>query len=90
MISAAPAATSGLDGLLFLAVGIAGGLLLGAVIASLTRRRPAAAEERARRAPSPASLGLDEDPIVAALVSRSGDPRTARRRFRPDDDAPLT
>jgi uncharacterized iron-regulated membrane protein len=64
----------GIDGMLVLA-GMAGAGLLAAAF-WLRRRRTPAAEEPARRAPSPASVGLGEDPIVAALMRRGDGPPT--------------
>lgn len=46
------------------------GLLAG--LASFFRRR-SPPEAPIRRTPSPASVGLDDDPIVAALVGRPGE-----------------
>ena len=48
-----------------------GAALTGIVVLRSARRRPADAVDAARRrAPSPASVGLADDPIVAALRAR--------------------
>ncbi len=84
-----PSAAGGIDGLLLMAAGLGGGALLGAGL-WLVRRRPPEPEPQIRRGPSPASLGLDDDPIVAALVRRSDAARHDRSRVLPDDETPLT
>ncbi len=84
-----PSAAGGIDGLLLMAAGLGGGALLGAGL-WLMRRRPPEPEPTIRRGPSPASLGLDDDPIVAALARRSDAARRDRSRVLPDDENPLT
>jgi hypothetical protein len=84
-----PSATGGIDGLLLMAAGLGGGGLLGGGL-WLMRRRPPEPEPQIRRGPSPASLGLDDDPIVAALVRRSDAARRDRGLVLPDDQKPLT
>ena len=83
-----PSATGGIHGLLLMAAGL-GGALLGAAL-WLMRRRPPEPEPPIRRTPSPASLGLDDDPIVAALVRRSDASRRDRTAVLPGEDSPRT
>ncbi len=86
-----PSATGGIDGLLLMAAGLGGGALLGAGLWLMRRRPPEPEPEpQIRRGPSPASLGLDDDPIVTALVRRSDAARHDRSRVLPDDENPLT
>ena len=85
-----PSATGGIDGLLLMAAGLGGGALLGAGLWLMRRRPPPEPEPMIRRGPSPASLGLDDDPIVAALVRRSDAARHQRSPVLPDDETPLT
>jgi hypothetical protein len=57
------------------------------VIAFWATRRGSPDEEAVRRAPSPSSLGMDDDPIVSALVGTSGGRRSQRPR-KPDRTEP--
>jgi hypothetical protein len=77
------------EALPFVAAGLAAlaAAIAGVVVFRKARRpRPSAdtADERRRRAPSPASVGLDDDPIVAAL--RAGKGRARRREAEPASD----
>jgi uncharacterized iron-regulated membrane protein len=65
---ATPIAFVSADALLLVVAALAGGgaVLIG-ILAFRARRRAPPAEVSARRAPSPSSVGLADDPIVAAL-----------------------
>lgn len=58
-----------------------------AAVASFFRQR-SAPDAPIRRGPSPASVGLDDDPIVAALVTRDGAKRNHRGAIPPGDAPP--
>lgn len=65
-----PVAFASIEALLIVAAGLAvvGALLTAWLVVRPDRRRPPGGEDdEVRRSPSPASLGVDEDPIVAAL-----------------------
>lgn len=64
-------------------------LTVFSVVRSRRTRRPEHGSEGRRRAPTPASLGLDDDPIVAAIVS-ADEPGRLPGTGRSDPVDPLT
>ena len=84
-LGAVPIVFVTVDTLFLVAAGLAaGGAILTGIILVRSRRRRAARDDRGvRRTPSPSSLGLPDDPIVAALVGAEDQP--PRRRARRTD-----
>ena len=62
------AAISGVEAALLVTGSLAIGAILGVAVIRARRTPPTPAEPPIHRPPSPASIGLDDDPIVAALV----------------------
>jgi hypothetical protein len=84
LMGATPTAFVFVEALLIVgAIVAAAGAVITAVIAVRAGRRGSPDEEPARRAPSHSSLGMDDDPIVAALV---GTDRERRSRFPGNED----
>jgi hypothetical protein len=76
----------------FVVAGLAaiGAALAGVVVLRRARRPNAdAADEARRRAPSPSSVGLEEDPIVAALRAGKGGARRRELAQSTDPEDPL-
>ncbi len=83
LMGAAPIAFVSAETLLIVGAIVAGaGAVITGVIAFRASRRGPSEEESVRRSPSPSSLGMADDPIVAALVATDGD-----RRSRPASPA---
>ena len=88
LIGATPIAFASVEALLLIgAIVVAAGAVIAGVIAFRASRREPPHEEGVRHAPSPSSLGMADDPIVAALVGTSGD-RQSRRPRKPDRSEP--
>jgi hypothetical protein len=88
LMGATPIAFVSVEALLVIgAIVAAAGAVITGVIAFRASRRGSPGEEAVRRAPSPSSLGMDDDPIVAALVGTTGSPRSQRPR-NPDRTEP--
>jgi hypothetical protein len=85
----APLAFITVEALLLIAGGLAavGAAASVIVVRQARRRRASGAQLAGRRAPSPSSVGLAEDPIVAALRAHAADPRRRQspRRVDPVD-----
>jgi hypothetical protein len=62
-------------------------VITGVIAFRASRRRGSSDEEAVRRAPSPSSLGMADDPIVAALVATDGE-RRSRPARSPDRTEP--
>jgi len=87
LIGATPIAFASVETLLVLgAIVAAAGAVITGVLAFRGRRRASPDEEAVRRAPSPSSLGMDDDPIVSALVGTSG--RASQHPRKPDRSEP--
>ena len=87
LIGATPIAFVSVEALLVLgAIVAAAGAVITGVIAFRASRQASPDEEAVRRAPSPSSLGMDDDPIVSALVGTSG--RGSQRPRKPDRTEP--
>jgi hypothetical protein len=89
LVGAAPLAFVSAETLLIVGAIVAGaGAVITGVMAFRASRRGLSDEESDRRSPSPSptSLGMADDPIVAALVATDGDRRSrpARRTDRTD------
>jgi hypothetical protein len=82
LMAAAPIAFVSVEALFIVGAIVAGaGAVITGVIAFRTSRRREASDEESVRhspSPSPSSLGMADDPIVAALVTADG-----KRRSRP-------
>jgi len=88
LIGATPIAFVSFEALLVIgAIAAAAGAVITGVIAFRASRRGSPDEEAVQRAPSPSSLGMDDDPIVSALVGTSGARRPQRPR-KPDRTEP--
>ena len=86
LMGATPIAFVSAETLLIFGAIVAGaGAVITGVIAFRASRRGPSEEEAVRRSPSPSpsSLGMADDPIVAALVATDGDRRS--RAARPSD-----
>lgn len=83
---ATPVAFASIDTVLLVAAGLAGGgaVLIGLIAIRASRRRPPPIEGSVRRAPSPSSLGLPDDPIVAAIGVGAEDDRRPPHTRRTD------
>lgn len=80
-----------IESLLLVAAGLAavGAVLTGVLVVRSGRSRPPADEDIARRrAPSPSSVGLADDPIVAAIGIAAQDGRRPRRVHHADQIEP--
>jgi hypothetical protein len=88
LIAATPMAFVSVEALLVIGaiVAAAGAVITGVIAFRAGRRRPPD-EEAVHRAPSPSSLGMADDPIVAALVGTTEDRRPKRPRS-PDRTEP--
>jgi hypothetical protein len=87
LIGATPIAFASVEALLVLgAIVAAAGAVITGVIAFRASRQASPDEEAVRRAPSPSSPGMDDDPIVSALVGTSG--RASQRPRKPDRSEP--
>jgi hypothetical protein len=87
LIGATPIAFVPVEALLVLgAIVAAAGAVITGVIAFRAGRRASPDDEAVRRTPSPSSLGMDDDPIVSALVGTSG--RASQRPRKPDRSEP--
>jgi len=81
LMGATPMAFGSVDALLVVGAIVAAlGAVITAVIAVRASRRAPPDESDVRRAPTPSSLGMADDPIVAALVGTPGDRRSKRPR----------
>jgi hypothetical protein len=88
LIGATPIAFVSVEALLVIGASVAAaGAVITGVIAFRATRRGSPDEEAVRRAPSPSSLGMDDDPIVSALVGTGGGRRSPRPR-KPDRTEP--
>jgi hypothetical protein len=88
LIGAMPMAFVSVEALLIVgALVAAAGAVITGVIAVRAGRRGSLEEELPRRAPSRSSLGMDDDPIVAALVGTDRD-RSSRFPRKPDRTEP--
>ena len=86
-MGAAPIAFVSVEALLIVGAIVAGaGAVIAGVIAFRSSRgRGPSEEESVRHSPSPSSLGMADDPIVAALVAADGKRRSRpRSAVRPD------
>jgi hypothetical protein len=84
LMGATPIAFVSVEALLVVgAIVAAVGAVITVVIAVRAGRRGSPHEEEARRTPTPSSLGMADDPIVAALVGTNGD-RQSKRPAGPD------
>ena len=87
LMGATPVAFVSVEALLVVgAIVAAVGAVITVVIAVRAGRR-GSDEEEARRTPTPSSLGMADDPIVAALVGTNGD-RQSKRPAGPDRTEP--
>jgi hypothetical protein len=86
---ATPIAFVSVEALLVVGAAVAAtGAVVAGVIAFRASRRPGSPNEEAvRRSPSPSSLGMADDPIVAALVATDGE-RRSRAPRRPNRTEP--
>ena len=81
LMGATPMAFVSVEALLVIGAIVAAiGAVITGVIAVRASRRGSPDEGDVRRAPTPSSLGMADDPIVAALVGTPGDPRAKRPR----------
>ena len=88
LLGATPIAFVSVEALLVLgAIVAAVGAVITGVVAVRASRRGSPNEEEVRRAPTPSSLGMADDPIVASLVGTRGDQRPKRHR-NPDRTEP--
>ena len=88
LMGAAPIAFVSAETFLIVGAIVAGtGAVITGVIGFRASRRASPDEESVRRSPSPSSLGMADDPIVAALVASDGD-RRSRLARRPDRTDP--
>jgi hypothetical protein len=88
LIGATPMAFISVEALLIIgALVAAASAVITGVIAVRASRRGSLEEEVPRRAPSRSSLGMDDDPIVAALVGTDRD-RSSRFPRKPDRTEP--
>jgi len=88
LIGATPIAFVSVEALLVIgAIVAAAGAVITGVIAFRATRRGSPDEQAVRHAPSPSSLGMDDDPIVSALVGTGGGRRSQRAR-KPDRTEP--
>jgi hypothetical protein len=79
------------ESLLIVSAGLAAvGAALTAVLVVRARRRPPPEDPPVRRPPSPSSVGLDDDPIVAALGIGSRESRPTRPIRDADRSDPAT
>ena len=86
-----PIAFASVEAMLLVAAALAaaGAVLTAVILARSRHRRPTPDDEPVRRSPSPSSLGMPDDPIVAALVGAEDD-RRSRRARRADPVEPRT
>jgi len=88
LIGPTPMAFISVEALLIVgALVAAAGAVITGVIAVRASRRGSLEEQVPRRAPSRSSLGMDDDPIVAALVGTDRD-RSSRFPRKPDRTEP--
>ena len=83
---ATPLAFVSIEVLLIAAAALAGlgAALTVALVRRAGRNHAEASEQPRRRAPSPSSLGMDDDPIVAAIEAGADKGRPSRRVHGPD------
>ena len=86
----APIAFVSVDTMLIVAAVLAGGgaVLIGLMAFRAGRRRAPPEAPAVRRAPSPSSLGLADDPIVAAIAVAADESRRPRRPREVDRTEP--
>jgi hypothetical protein len=87
LMGATPIAYVSVEALLVGAIVAAVGAVITAAIAVRASGRGSPDEGDRRRAPTPSSLGMADDPIVASLVGTRGDQRPKRHR-NPDRTEP--
>ena len=88
LMGATPMAFVSVEALLVVGAMVAAlGAVITAAIAVRASRRGSPDVGDRRRAPTPSSLGMADDPIVAALVGTPGDQRSKRPRH-PDRTEP--